>query len=1424
MPALLAFVFGEFGVRAFRIEAPGDAPASTVLGAFLDADPCPSTPGSTAADTPPSSLSHLPSPRPSRHLTVADCRPYGTAGTSPQPDDTWQSWCSSCTAVLVGEQPTSLGLHLAGTSQSRHSTVLEVSAGPDSGFASLLPPGSWTLGRTLEAELPIADPFLSRSPVEVTHGPRGLDLSSTDDRVPHVALSRYSGHAMTIGCTRLTVLPPGPTVTCEPLDLDWPAPPRVRPPEKPSWIFSLLPFVLGIILVAVTGMWWFIILALSGPVTAVLRWWIERRRHHRESRTAVTDYRRSLVGFLGEMSACIDESRSAHSIAPPARGCIVLGYGPALSPVAIRGHPTFDGLRGAFAIDGSVPLTGTDGPRASAELAREVPLDARPPDGSTDVPPGIGRLLRRSGIAGHVFEGVLYPAVDDSVVIFGPSSADLDIVGTSPVVLDVVRVIIADALAVDHPVQVHGAEVGRIMPELAAVGPVIRTEATAVPDLDSTCAATSPATDIRGDGRNGVPSAPVGRTAAAPIVISLSGGTHAVTAEIRCPAGSPTSTAARPSGDEESNRPRWRLVCRDADSSGELFIDRIQRPGRHPVPTSGAIVLRRLRSERFLQVVTPRRPPEGAAPLPRSLSDLVDIPVGARTSEGGLGPDLWPGRRTQRPGTVRVPLGSTGVGTLHVDLVEHGPHALVAGTTGSGKSVLLHTWVTSLALALSPDEVRFVLIDFKGGATFAPFAGLAHVDSLVHNLDPSMAMRALRSLRAEVLHREGILAARGAADIDELSSEASGGTPALPRIIVVIDEFQALIEDNPEGTAMIESFTALGRSLGIHFILATQRPAGVVTARMRANINLRIALRVRDVPDSIEVIGTEAAAHLPPGDPGAAYLSRGGAPELFRAALVDSDAPRAPAKSPVLTWSSIADERSGTVHLPQSSARAGARVTVPGLIAAAQQFLRASPYPAPPQVVSPPLPDHVPSLSPIHLGTIDRPDEKRTVEWEWNPVCDGCVIVTGGRGSGMSSAVHTLGSAAAAAGADVVHLGPMPHRADPPARAPGFSPASLGDARSDASPAAASPREPCADHESRAHSDSDRARGSFVSIAHQDTWALEHLLGALENRVGSDPLVVCIDDYDALRSSIEGTRRLSRLEAVLAHATGSPESPLTFVIAAGRRILHSPLAARARTRLIFPPAEASEATHLGLSARRFAGRWPPGRAVLLGPATTSAGTQGADIQLVDVADPASAPERPIPLSIDEQTFGSPQLTPPTWILPAADAPGPGPTGVEIGTGPGGEPVVWSPDLHGPVLTVRGTPDGTPVLVEAIADAWDRSTRRDEPLSAIAAAHHADPELVARALTSEACAVGFPLHHSPGYSSPLARAPGLGPTLVIGARTAGELAENGLRELPLVPGPRTRGWFVTAERAIPVDVAPLLARTDSGDDHGAPPPS
>lgn len=229
------------------------------------------------------------------------------------------------------------------------------------------------------------------------------------------------------------------------------------------------------------------------------------------------------------------------------------------------------------------------------------------------------------------------------------------------------------------------------------------------------------------------------------------------------------------------------------------------------------------------------------------------------------------------PASTSAVVGESLDGQFSIDIRSDGPHGLIAGTTGSGKSELLQTIVASLAVANTPDWMTFVLVDYKGGAAFKDCVGLPHTVGMVTDLDSHLVERALASLGAELAFRERVLSTAGAKDLEDYVEQREHQTslPVLPRLLIVIDEFASLVRELPDFVDGLVNIAQRGRSLGIHLLLATQRPSGVISPAIRANTNLRIALRVTDSAESTDVIDADNAAQISKATPGRAFARLG---------------------------------------------------------------------------------------------------------------------------------------------------------------------------------------------------------------------------------------------------------------------------------------------------------------------------------------------------------------------------------------------------------------------------------------------------------------------------------------------------------------------------------------------------------------------
>ena len=255
-----------------------------------------------------------------------------------------------------------------------------------------------------------------------------------------------------------------------------------------------------------------------------------------------------------------------------------------------------------------------------------------------------------------------------------------------------------------------------------------------------------------------------------------------------------------------------------------------------------------------------------------SLPSLVRLPglLGYEHPDAATIRRLW-----QAPTGISTPIGTGENGVLTLDLVKDGPHGLVGGTTGSGKSEFLRSLVAGLAARNDPTRLNFILIDFKGGAAFKACERLPHTIGTISNLDEQLADRALLALEAEMERRQRVFAEAGEG-IDNLNAYlATNPAEPMPRLLLVIDEFAMLAKDFPDVLKALVSVGAVGRTLGVHMILATQRPAGVVSDDILANTNLRVALRVQSREDSSNVIGVPTASEIGRAQMGRAFVKLG---------------------------------------------------------------------------------------------------------------------------------------------------------------------------------------------------------------------------------------------------------------------------------------------------------------------------------------------------------------------------------------------------------------------------------------------------------------------------------------------------------------------------------------------------------------------
>jgi len=423
----------------------------------------------------------------------------------------------------------------------------------------------------------------------------------------------------------------------------------------------------------------------------------------------------------------------------------------------------------------------------------------------------------------------------------------------------------------------------------------------------------------------------------------------------------------------------------------------------------------------------PEDPSAGGSTLTTSVG------LGALVARHGVGPIDDPiavAAAWRSSGDDPPPAGVIGVagdGVVELDLVRDGPHALIAGTTGSGKSELLRTMVVSLAARSSPDHVTFVLVDYKGGSTFDACADLPHTVGLVTDLDERLAERALVSLGAELRRRERLLRAAAVTDLSEYR-RSSAGRPPLPRLVVVVDEFAALAAELPSFLASLVGVAQRGRSLGVHLVLATQRPAGVVSDEIRANTNLRISLRLHDVVEARDVVGDPAPATFPRALPGRAMMRLGPGETMTFQAACSSGVAALGEDEPLRVVTDVERPGGGDVS----------ELTV--LVRAIRHAASLCDVGAPHRPWLPPLPtrldaDDLDALAgsvdgAATVGIVDDPGGQRRLPLRWSPA-DGNLALLGARGTGTTTALLSIvAETCSTTDADALHVYVIDSRGD----------------------------------------------------------------------------------------------------------------------------------------------------------------------------------------------------------------------------------------------------------------------------------------------------------------------------------------------------------------------------------------------------------
>ncbi len=1042
--------------------------------------------------------------------------------------------------------------------------ALDVVGGPDTGRSVALSAGRHTVGRGTAADIAVDDPDVSRRHVVLDVGAGRVSVhdagsvnGSRLDGVPvgtepvewrDGAVLRIGSSALVVRGPRGSRLPGGPApggrTSLHPaapaplarpeVEVRLPADPTPPARRRLAWIAMLVPAAAGALGAWVFATPTFLFFALLSPLVALGTWlgdrWSGRRSHRRDAATHAADAARARE----LVAEAVRDDRRAADLAVPDLARLA-------GAVRRRTAPLWERRRGE---PGALVVRLGRGTGAT-RVIRMAPDGTRTPETCDDLPVTVD-LAATGGLT------VVAPRTRSLGVVAGVlaqtcallSPADLEIgVLTTPEGLDDWRFL-------------------RWSPHLDS--PDVRVARASAADTDRADLAWLDAAVARRAGEAARPGSLQPAPAFLLVVLDrpagprFSAALHAVRDRgvliLATTTASPRETTAvvRITG-ETGSAAHLHLP---GSPVRDLVVD-------HPAPSTAAAVVREL--------APLSTPAAGAGGLPTAVRLLELLPPTVLAD----GPTQAAGSWSRHRGVLRAVLGRSVEGSVAVDLCRDGPHALVAGTTGAGKSELLQTLIAGLALAHPPDRCSFMLVDYKGGAAFAEAADLPHTVGVVTDLDARTTARALRSLGAELVRRETVLAGAGVADVADLPEEAD-----LARLVIVVDEFAGLAEELPDFVPGLVAIAQRGRSLGVHLVLATQRPAGVVSPEIRANCSLRVCLRTTDESDSRDVLGTPAAASLPARRPGRAYLRVGAsASVLLQAARVACRPAPDPDRPRVRRWTWPDD---GTaVGLPDGTGPTDLARLVRELVQRADRTGVRRPHrpwcpPLPDQVTVPDLgcaPAPVPAGSgPVLVaGLVDRPDVQRQEALTVDLGVGGGWLAVGGPASGRSTFLRTvLAEAATSCSPDEVHVHVLDHDGGALARAAAGLP-----------------------HTGTVVGADDPLR----SVRLVDRLAAEVAERRATGR-STPRLLLLVDGVESLSAQLDEADPARGSAALLRLVREGGAAGMTCLLTADRAVPGGRLAAAVGTRLVLPLPDRADYGVAGIAARAVPEHRPPGRALL----------------------------------------------------------------------------------------------------------------------------------------------------------------------------------------------------------------------------------
>nr|WP_246314386.1 FtsK/SpoIIIE domain-containing protein [Kineococcus aurantiacus] len=997
--------------------------------------------------------------------------------------------------------------------------------------------------------------------------------------------------------------------------LDFNRPPRLLPPERTTRfrlpqppadpvrrpfpvVAALVPLLMSVVMVAVTGSYRYLAIGLLSPVAVVANAVVDRRAGRTSHREVLARYRQRKSAVERDAAqALVTERRARRQVAPDPAELLLTAVGPRARLWERRRHDA----------DHLVVRLGL------ADLPSDVVLeDPEQPEHRRQVSRTAHRVPVTVGLADHPVTGVAGPAARDVAVRLLVQLAVLQ----SP--RDVSFHVLTSPAGLPAWEWVRWVPHARAEPGGGAgvfVGTTSQTWARRVGEL--TAALEERRRALAAAGRGAGLDAP-------DLVVVLDGARR-----LRALPGVVTLLTEGPALG-------IRVVCCDEDPrSLPEECTAVVEPG-----PDGTLVVRRQRHPAVTGVVADVPGPAWAPRIARALAPLRD----AGGDDGGAAlpassrlldvldlepptPQAVAARWLLQPASTTAVVGESLDGPFGVDLRADGPHGLIAGTTGSGKSELLQTIVASLAVANRPDAMTFVLVDYKGGAAFKDCVDLPHTVGMVTDLDTHLVGRALTSLGAELRRREHLLAAVGAKDLEDHDDlrRADPAIAALPRLLIVIDEFASLARELPDFVTGLVDVAQRGRSLGIHLLLATQRPTGVVSAEIRANTNLRIALRVTDAGESSDVLDAPDAARIPASAPGRAYVKLGhGSLVPFQSGRVGGRRPgvRDDAEVPP-PWSAPwpgsdlglpAPRRPKGAAAPEDASRTDLRELVEAVRGAAEHLR----VPAPHSPWLPALPDLLTTAAlpgpegPLAaaFGLVDVPEHQRREPLRFDLDRDGHLYVVGAPRSGRSQVLRTLAAGLAertssadlhlygldCGGGALLALAALPHTGAVVQRTETDRAVRLL---------------------SRLREEVLRRQGELGALGVAD--ATEQRAAA--RAAGRDPwphLVLLLDRWEGFLGGLAELDAQAPLDLVTALLREGAGVGVHVVVAGDRQLLTGRTGTLVEDKLLLRLTDRADAALVGLSARQVPERMPRGRVLL-------ARTGGQEAQVAVLGEDPSGP-------------------------------------------------------------------------------------------------------------------------------------------------------------------------------------------------------